>query len=479
MQAGPQGERGSSSRRSRDHEIVSKQLGREPEAAYLVAVRRRDGTPAVIENEPFLDDGQPMPTRYWLVDVALREAVSQLEAGGGVRLAEELVPEAEVADAHVRHAYERDRLVPPGHTGPVPTGGVGGTRRGIKCLHAHLAWHLAGGDDPVGRWTAQQLDVDPADFLREATSAQAVAAIDCGSNSTRLIVVGADGLVLERLMRITRLGEGVDATGALAPDAIERTLAVLREYRDTMNHHGVGHRRVAATSAVRDSENAEQFLAAAAAIVGVRPETLSGDEEGRLSFAGATAGLPASAARTGPVLVVDIGGGSTELAVGRSESVDDPPATRSLDLGCVRVSERFFRHDPPLVQELGEARQMVEKLVAEAASSLPPLTPDSLLVGLAGTVSTISCLEHGITEYDRARVHHSVLEREQVAGWLDVLSSESSAARLARPGMVPGREDVIVGGVLVLDVVMDVFGRSHCLVSEDDILDGLAKTLSA
>jgi exopolyphosphatase/guanosine-5'-triphosphate,3'-diphosphate pyrophosphatase len=308
---------------------------------------------------------------------------------------------------------------------------------------------------------------------------RAVAAVDCGSNSTRLIVVGADRIVLERLMRITRLGEGVDAAGALAPDAIERTLAALRMYRDTMDHHGVGYRRVAATSAVRDSENAEQFLAAATAIIGVRPEILSGDEEGRLSFAGATARLPQGTAGTGPVLVVDIGGGSTELAVGSSASGEGPPSTCSLDLGCVRVSERFFLHDPPLVQELGDARQTVEKLVAEAASTLPTLAPDSQLVGLAGTVSTISCLEHRIAEYDRAKVHHSVLRRAQVARWLEVLSSENAAARLARPGMVPGREDVIVGGVLVLDVVMAVFGRPQCLVSEDDILDGLAKTLLA
>jgi exopolyphosphatase / guanosine-5'-triphosphate,3'-diphosphate pyrophosphatase len=143
----------------------------------------------------------------------------------------------------------------------------------------------------------------------------------------------------------------------------------------------------------------------------------------------------------------------------------------------VRVSERFFRHDPPLPDELAKARQTVENLVTDAASTLPGLAPDSLLVGLAGTVSTLSCLEHRITAYDRSKVHHSVLGREAVVRWLEVLASERAATRLERPGMDPGREDTIVGGALVLDVVMAVFGSGRCLVSEDDILDGLAATL--
>jgi len=136
---------------------VARLLGRAPSGAFVVAVRRRDGTPAVIRNAPLLDDGRPMPTRYWLVDPELREAVSRLEAAGGVRRAAEAVDPVALADAHARHAVERDQALPPGHAGPRPSGGVGGTRRGVKCLHAHLAWYLAGGDDPVGRWTAEQL----------------------------------------------------------------------------------------------------------------------------------------------------------------------------------------------------------------------------------------------------------------------------------------------------------------------------------
>ncbi|MHB8329623.1 MAG: DUF501 domain-containing protein [Acidimicrobiales bacterium] len=136
-------------------------LGRPPAAAFTVAARRRDGTPAVIVNAPLLDDGRPMPTRYWLLDRELSDAVSRLEAAGGVRAAAAAVDEVELARAHERYAAERDAALPVDHTGPRPSGGVGGTRRGVKCLHAHVAWHLAGGDDPVGRWAALQLGIDP------------------------------------------------------------------------------------------------------------------------------------------------------------------------------------------------------------------------------------------------------------------------------------------------------------------------------
>ena len=150
-----------------DREAVTRLLGRSPSGEFTVAVRRRDGTPAVIDNAPLLDDGRPMPTRYWLVDAELRDAVSRLEAAGGVRRAEAAVDPDELADAHARHGAERDRALPVGHSGPRPSGGVGGTRQGVKCLHAHLAWTLAGGDDPVGRWTVGELGLDVSDFVVE------------------------------------------------------------------------------------------------------------------------------------------------------------------------------------------------------------------------------------------------------------------------------------------------------------------------
>jgi len=308
----------------------------------------------------------------------------------------------------------------------------------------------------------------------------AVAALDCGTNSTRLLVVSAHGTALERQMRITRLGEKVDATHALSPEAVARTVAVLGEYRRLMDLHGVGRARLVATSAVRDATNAAAFLSAAEDVTGVHPELLSGLEEGALSFAGATAHVPADRVGPGPVLVVDIGGGSTELAAGALA----PGASRlgavsavSLDLGCVRVTERFFGHDPPRADELAEARRVVDAELDGARRALPALAPGGLLIGLAGTVSTLAALERRLARYERAAVHHAVLSRRQVAEWCETLAAEDRHARLARPGMVEGRADVIVGGVLILDAVMDAFDREQCLVSEDDILDGLAASL--
>ncbi len=146
---------------------MARLLGRSPAGVFTVVVRRGDGTPVVIENAPFLDDGTPMPTRFWLVDAEVRDLVSRLEASGGVRRAEAALDAEAIADAHARHAADRDRAIPAGHVGPRPSGGVGGTRRGVKCLHAHLAWYLAGGDDPVGRWTVGELELDVSEFVVE------------------------------------------------------------------------------------------------------------------------------------------------------------------------------------------------------------------------------------------------------------------------------------------------------------------------
>ena len=470
--------------REPDLAVVAELLGREPAGAFTVVVRRPDGRPAVIENAPLLRDGRPMPTRYWLTDPDLRDGVSRLEAAGGVRRAEREVSGEALAEAHSCYAAERDCLVPSDHRGPAPSGGVGGTRRGVKCLHAHLAWFLAGGNDPAGQWTAAQLDVRREEFVVEGGAVPpnmgTVAALDCGTNSTRLLVATPGGNVLERHMHITRLGERVDATRHLAPSAIARTLDVLREYRRLMDAWGVAKARLVATSAVRDADNGRDFLGPAAEVTGVIPEVLTGAEEGRLSFEGAIGHLPATVAGSALVLVVDIGGGSTELTLGPGPhtALDAESATISLDIGCVRLSERFLRHDPPKDEELAAARAEVQEHVARARATLPAVLPGSLLlVGLAGTVSTLAALENRVAVYDRARIHHVVLERIAVHTWLERLAAEDAPTRLTHPGMEEGREDVIVGGVLILDVVMEEFAQARCLVSEDDILDGLVTSL--
>lgn len=304
---------------------------------------------------------------------------------------------------------------------------------------------------------------------------RAVAAIDCGTNSTRLLVVGADGAQAARLMRITRLGQGVDATRRLDAAAVDRTLAVLADFRRVMDELAVGAVRMAATSAVRDATNGREFLDAAASTVGAPAELLTGEEEGRLAFRGATRDLATE--RDGDVVVVDIGGGSTELIVGRVGGPD--VSAVSLDVGCVRLTERFLAHDPPLGSELADAVACVEGELDQACrrvARLGALGSERLLLGLAGTVSTLSMLDQSLAAYEWGRVHHSVLAADSVRRWCDVLAAEPAAARARRPGMVAGREDVIVAGALVLREVMDRLGFDRCVVSESDILDGLAES---
>ena len=444
--------------------LVTAALGRPPAAGFRVVVRSPTGEPLVIKNAPFLDDGTPMPTSYWLVGRGAQTLVGRLESEGGVRRAEAELPAGEIAAAHERYAQARDAEIPAAHTGPRPSGGVGGTAQGVKCLHAHLAWYLAGGGDPVGRWVARELGGELSG---------PVAAVDCGTNSTRLLVVSATGETLRREMIITRLGEGVDKTGALSNDAIERTIGALRRYREEMDRFGVVLVRAAATSATRDASNAAAFFDPAEAILGVRPELLAGSEEGRLAFRGATAELDP---KGGPDLVVDLGGGSTELvAGGAAEGV--PEAVVSLDIGCVRVTERFLVHDPPLPDEVAAARSFVREVVEDALERLPALKVPRRMVGVAGTISTLTALELGLDRYDSEKVHLARLSRDAVEKWLVTLSAETSAQRSERGAIEPGRADVIVGGAVVLVEVMVALGFDELIHSEHDILDGIAEEL--
>ncbi len=307
-------------------------------------------------------------------------------------------------------------------------------------------------------------------------TAPPVAAIDCGTNSTRLLIArpGQDGRLdtVERLMTITRLGAGVDATRVLAPDAVERTIEVLARYRRLLDDHGVQRVRVIATSAARDAGNREDFFAGAEAVLGSRPELLSGGEEAHLSFLGATAELDVA---DGPFLVVDIGGGSTELAVGPGAGTVD--GAISVDVGCVRLSEQYLHGDPPAPDELSCALSVVEAYIDDVVREVPASREASLMVGLAGTVTTVAAIELGLADYDRNRVHHFRLTRAAAEDVFRTLATEARADRIHNPGLDEDRADVIVGGCCVLVGVMRYFGLAECLVSEADILDGLARSL--
>ncbi len=305
--------------------------------------------------------------------------------------------------------------------------------------------------------------------------ARRLAAIDCGTNSTRLLVaeVGDPGpqggsrvTTLARRMHITRLGRGVDASGRLAADAIERTVAVLRGYGAVLEELDVSGVRITATSAARDAANREELFDAAEAAVGTRPELLSGLDEGRLSFAGATAVLDPG---EGPFLVVDIGGGSTEFVVGTSEA----EGVVSVDVGCVRLTEQYLHSDPPAPEELSTALSLVAAHLDDVTRQLPATRTAARFVGLAGTVTTVAAVEIGLAAYDRDAIHHFELTHAAAEDVFRTLATEARAERVHNPGLEEARADVIVGGTCVLVAVMRYFGFDRCLVSEADILDGL------
>ena len=301
-------------------------------------------------------------------------------------------------------------------------------------------------------------------------SPSVVAAIDCGTNSTRLLVSRGGTETLDRLMTITRLGEGVDQTGSLAPDAIDRTVDCLRRYREVMDRLGVEAVRITATSAARDAANRDELFDAAEAVVGTRPELLSGLAEGQLSFRGATADLDPD---LGPFLVVDLGGGSTELCVGTTVC----EAAMSLDVGCVRLTEKYLHSDPPEPEELHACISVTGAHLDDVDREMPAARQARTFVGLAGTISTAAAVEQGLHAYDRDKIHHFELTKAAAEDVFRTLATESRADRAFNPGLEPGRVDVIVGGMAVFVKIMRHFGFESCLVSESDILDGMVLSL--
>lgn len=304
------------------------------------------------------------------------------------------------------------------------------------------------------------------------------AAVDVGTNSVRLLVADAAGasrpgrlVPVERLMRITRLGQGVDATRRLADDAIDRTLTVLREYRAVMDELGVTRVRATATSAARDATNRDAFFDAARDTLGdVGLELLPGEEEARLSFLGATSGL----ADPPPYLVVDIGGGSTEFIVG----TERPDALVSVDMGCVRLTEQYVHSDPPSAGELSELVSTVRDHLADVARDVPGVRDARTVVGLAGTVTTIAAIEMGLPTYDADKIHHFRLSRSAAEDVFRTLATETLEQRRHNPGLEPGRVDVIVAGAAILVTIMRTFDVAELVVSEADILDGLVRSLA-
>ncbi len=301
-----------------------------------------------------------------------------------------------------------------------------------------------------------------------------IAAIDCGTNSTRLLIgrrthnQGFKTIVRETI--ITQLGEGVDRTQNLSLPAIDRVLATLLMFREQLQEHGVSQVRMVATSAVRDAENSQIFLETAEEIIETKVEVLSGAEEARLSFAGATSELEKS---KGPFLVVDIGGGSTEFSFG-SEECD---SYLSSDIGCVRLSERFIHNDPPLPEELSAALSLVDLYLDDVVREIPLISQITSIIGVAGTVSATSMIEQGLQTYSYQDVHGHSMTKDSIEEVFRLLVTDNRSGRLSNPGMEEGRVDVIIGGICILAQIMRKFDFKNVRVSEKDILDGLVMSL--
>ena len=307
-----------------------------------------------------------------------------------------------------------------------------------------------------------------------------VAAIDCGTNSLRLLVadLAADGSGLtdvDRRMRIVRLGQGVDATGRIAPEAMARTLDTVGEYAGICRELGVEAMRFVATSATRDAANAGDFVAGVRELLGTEPEVVPGAEEAELSFTGATNGL--THGEGGPYLVVDLGGGSTELVLGTAH-VD---AALSLDVGSVRMTERHLHDDPPTPAQVAAAAADVDAHLDRAAAVVP-LARVRTLVGVAGTITALTAIMLELPEYDSSRVHGAVFTVEEALAGCHRLLAMGRDERAALPSLHPGRVDVIGAGALiwsrVIERVVAASGVTHVTTSEHDILDGIALSLA-
>lgn len=461
--------------RAADLAAVREQLGREPTTPFTVVARCTGGHPLVIRNSPLDAAGEPFPTTFWLTCPESVKAVSRVESDGWIaRLNDRTHDDGRFREAvevaHAAYAAHRAEDLESAHS----WGGVAGTRTGIKCLHAHYAYRLAGGDDPVGAWVAKR--VEPVHT--EQRSAR-VAAIDQGTNSIRLLVV-EPGVTpedppteLARDMVITRLGRGVDRTGRFDADALARTVEVLGRFCRRARALGAGRIRVGATSAVRDAENRGEYAAAVLDLAGSELEIISGEQEAALSFLGGTYGLDPS---WGPFAVQDIGGGSTELVTGRAPGrAEHATSTR---MGSVRMTERHLAHDPPTRAEL-EALQADVAGVLETVAETVAVGEARTFVAVAGTATTLQALALELERYDPDAIHRTWLTLERAEQLRNLLVAMTNAERATLPVMAPGRGDVIVAGAAILVATMRRFGVERVLVSETDILDGLALEMLA
>lgn len=296
------------------------------------------------------------------------------------------------------------------------------------------------------------------------------AAIDIGTNSTNLLIVDSDAEILERRVTVTRLGQGVDRTRVLAPEAIERTIICLQTYRTILDQYENMPLRIVASSACRDANNRDEFFDRTEQVLGLRPTLISGPQEAHLSYRGCTTNLTPDPAGH---LIIDIGGGSTELIVGHDRLIE----AFSLDVGAVRITERHLHHDPPLPEELvnaiGEVRDLFDDLTRESAF----LAHTRQIIGTAGTIVTVAAIELGLPGLDTSVLHGSILSRDAIEDVFRTMATEKLSDRIHNPGLPRERADVIVGGCCVLVALMRSLEANELVVSTNNILDGMCAEL--
>jgi len=462
-----------------DLRIIESQLGRAPRGVVDIAHRCACGAPDVVRTEPRLPDGTPFPTSYYLTCPRLASAIGTLESQGVMREMEaRLHTDSDLASryrkAHEHYLVQREEL---GHVEEIAGISAGGMPDRVKCLHVLAGHALAAGPgvNPLG----DEVLALVGQYWKGNTCARGpVAAIDCGTNSIRILIadIDADGTLIEhaREMRIVRLGEGVDSTGEFSQAALERTFAACQEYRTLIDAHGADSVRFVATSASRDVSNRAAFVQGVHQRLGVTPEVISGNEEAELSFLGAVRGLKNLQS---PVLVVDIGGGSTEFVLGDVSQGVAIETSVSVNVGCVRMTERHLVTDPPTREQIEAVEADIAAAFDDAARTIDFSTAKTV-VGVAGTVTTVSAMALGLDAYVPEAIHGSTLTLGQIEELTANLLEMTRAERAALPFMHEGRVDVIGGGALVLRELARRTSPVSIQVSEYDILDGIVYRLA-
>lgn len=462
-----------------DLRIIESQLGRTPRGVVEIAHRCACGAPDVVRTEPRLPDGTPFPTSYYLTCPRLASAIGTLESQGVMREMEaRLQTDSDLADsyrkAHEHYLIKREEL---GHVDEIEGISAGGMPDRVKCLHV-LAGHALAAGPGVNPFGDEVLELVGQYWKGNSCARGPVAAIDCGTNSIRILIadIAEDGTLIEhaREMRIVRLGEGVDSTGEFSQAALERTFAACEEYRTLIDAYGVESVRFVATSASRDVSNRAAFVQGVHQRLGVTPEVITGNEEAELSFLGAVRGLKNLRS---PVLVVDIGGGSTEFVLGDVSEGVAIERSVSVNVGCVRMTERHLVTDPPTREQIAAVEADIAAAFDVAARTVD-FSRAKTVVGVAGTVTTVSAMALGLDAYVPEAIHGSALDLVQIEELTTALLGMTRAERAALPFMHEGRVDVIGGGALVLRELARRTSPVSIQVSEYDILDGIVYRLA-